>query len=98
MIYLQKINLKTITFFVIALICSTAFVGCKMDSDKQLAYQKNVLSNGITIEYILSEYNKEKNLYVDIEKEIEIDPERSALVLIDVWEDSFLDSITIKKI
>ncbi|MEO9893560.1 hypothetical protein [Aurantibacter sp.] len=69
-----------------------------MDSDKQLAYQKNILSKGITIEYLLSEYNKEKDLYVDVKKEIEINPERSALVLIDVWEDSFLDSITIKNI
>ncbi|MFS4455320.1 hypothetical protein [Maribacter sp. 2304DJ31-5] len=74
------------------------FVRCGNTKGDRLPYQKKSFENGITIDYTLSEYDMDCGMYVDRNSKIKVNPERSALVIIDLWQNNFLDSITIKHI
>lgn len=52
-------------------------------------------SGYMKVTYTLSRYDRAVNRYVDITHETLIDPERSALVIVDVWNIDFLDSMII---
>ncbi len=73
-------------------------VGCGDTKGEHIAYEKESFENGITIEYTLSEYAKDKGMYVDTTRKLEIDPEKSALVIIDLWQEKYLDSMTVNYI
>lgn len=73
-------------------------VGCGDIKGEHAAYEKEFFENGISIEYKLSEFVEESGMYRDTIHKLEIDPEKSALVIIDLWEDKAFDSLTVRYI
>src|SRR5690606_34051677 len=53
---------------------------------------------GELIYYVESQFDHNKKLFIDKLHKTTVIPEQSALVLIDVWQRSFLDSLTINHI
>lgn len=64
------------------------FIGCS----QTLSYGNSVISkDNIEIEYIIAEFERSQNIYIDKVKRKKIKPENSALVIIDLWEKDFLN-------
>ncbi len=58
----------------------------------------NPLNDRVSIDYELSSYNEDQKKFVTSTYSKNIDPKRTALVIIDLWPPKFLDSLTIKYI
>ena len=90
-------------YILLFIICSLVLLGCTNDIE-QYNMEYNLRGTNIKekvgelLYYVVSEYDENKKMYIDKLHKTSVLPERSALVLIDVWRDSFLDSITIKHI
>ena len=86
-------------FFLLPLAILSTLIGCTKDIDDRF-YAENgeVIARPLPIEYTLSEYDSNQNRYVDLSQKTIVDAEKSALVLIDVWQDKFLDSLVINHI
>jgi len=54
-----------------------------------------VSSHKLKVMYIMAEYDPVNNIYIDVEKEMIINPLKSALVVIDIWEQKWLNNMTI---
>lgn len=73
--------------------------GCTNDIDNRFyAEDGEVIARPFPFEYTLSEYDGNQDIYVDKSQMTVVDAERSALVLIDVWQNKFLDSLVINHI
>lgn len=100
---LIKINI----FLIIRILAFFAVVFCCNDLKAQYSPYNNIENsidingiipdslNHLKVEYTLSHYNQIEKKYIDVKHETIIDPHKSALVIIDIWEDKFLDSMTI---
>ncbi len=88
-----------ILFFLLPLALLFTMGGCTKDIDDRF-YAENgeVIARPLPIEYTLSEYDSNRNIYVDISQMTVVDAEKSALVLIDIWQNKFLDSLVINNI
>ena len=51
--------------------------------------------DSLRIEFVTSQFSQKKQAYLDIHHVKKIDPTKSAIVIIDVWEETFLDSLVI---
>ena len=47
--------------------------------------------NKLKVEYTISNYNPIEEKYLDVKQETILDPHKSALVIIDIWERKYLD-------
>jgi len=73
-------------------------VGCSEKHGTYFEYRSSPLSEKVTIDYELSNYDAVQNSFVTSLYSKKIDPKRTALVIIDLWPPKFLDSLTIKYI
>jgi hypothetical protein len=80
---LIKKNMKNISNKLVSIIVLSIIVfSCNTNDDEK-----------IKIEYLTSEKSKIDEKYIDVKKTLEVLPKKSVLVLIDLWEDKFLDDI-----
>ncbi|MBM1105256.1 hypothetical protein JQC67_03795 [Aurantibacter crassamenti] len=74
-------------------------LSCSLDEEyDDLTEGLTELEAGELIYYSISKFDENTNSYTDTFKSTRIIPERSALVLIDVWKNEFLDTLTINNI
>lgn len=66
--------------------------------DNQLKFENipHRFPDSLRIEFVTSQFSQKKQAYLDIHHTKKIDPTKSAIVIIDVWKETFLDSLVIK--
>lgn len=68
--------------------CQSSFLA----SSQSLEYSNSIINkNKVKIEYVVSNFDKNDNVFVNIVKHKQILPEKTAIVLIDVWNNDFLN-------
>lgn len=89
---------RTISIVLLTIALIVSALGCGDKKGEHMVYEKEFFENAITIDYTLSEYAEDKAIYVDKIHQLEIDPEKSALVIIDLWQEKIFDSLTVRYI
>jgi nicotinamidase-related amidase len=98
---MHKMNLNSNIFVksIFVYSCCILALSCTHDIEyHEVRGSRNQVEVGELLYYVVSEYNNNKKLYKDKLHKTRILPEQSALVLIDVWNNDFLDSLTINHI
>jgi len=88
-----------ILYFVKLIAAVFLLTSCAKDNDDVFYTNYGTpLAHPLPFEYVLSEYDANREIYVDINSSTAVDAEKSALVLIDVWQNEFLDTLVINSI
>lgn len=82
----------------ILLLLIILLVGCSQEKGKYFEHKSYPFGKEIEIEYEVSNYDSNKKSYITKVEETDIDPNKTALVIIDLWRLQFLDSLTINYI
>ena len=75
------------------MILSSLTLGCSEEKGKYFEHTSNPLSNSIKINYTLSKYDEQQDLYIDELNEAKIDPNKTVLVIIDLYRLNYLDPV-----
>ena len=95
----MRLNPFLFTKSIFIWIACFALWGCSADEAYyKMGADQNEEATGELMSYEVSEFDENRNGYVDKIHNTRIAPERSALVLIDVWQDTLLDSLIINYI